>query len=1115
MPFVYRSGTPPPLPSQADQGPSVLRRFLAGAMRTGAGWGASIPAMEPGIGSAVGAGIAGIGEMAAEGIEGSPMNAKRIALEAGLGAVPLGAIFKAGRPVQSAIRSAALAGTGEAGRELTSGEELSPGRIATTTGLGGLLGGILGRFPSEAPKVAGPPPMQIETTAVPGGRVLGDKGITRPIPTPTAKWRGAAPSPTNPLFDEAMLTRAMDELAPRSHVGMDATTAFGTVEPPAPATGAGVPYMEAGTVPYGSAARSAGLEQRQGIKAIAEKLRAAKAAEKLALEQEKLDTIRAAREEAGVEPSEPRFGTAMSAKNLQGGSESMRIGFKQPGEEGDLGSDLLPPPAPTEPLVQIPARFRAATRIPLEGLPEALQAPIPQAVAPTPSPAIPEAPGATGEPVDQLAAIKDILNPKETALNGPRSMEPRLVRGGVPVDINAVRAERLRAPLRGTPAEIPPTLEETAAQQRAAREPYLDVAEGAPQQGIQVEQAGPQSFGELINPQAQAGMDALKAGFKGQMDELDVPAAVPAPAITAERASKMTQNRMTQQPEVADALDELGARYDVATGAEKRGLGAQMSEIRQFLEGKGKYGPPKAPKGAASTAAAVPEPTAPLTTEVPGTSTQTRFEDLLAEARDNEAATEGRVPKGASVDIRENAIVNGVLENADFYAEQAGLDPKAFRDFVTAKYGPRVPTEAIPDWIAEQNALIDKFKGEKGSVDPALLGRVGLAGLGAAAGGIAGGAVGHPFIGMAAGALGGALAPDAIRQVLTGLGAHPSTVEGAVDAISAPSDSPVDIKGMAHRIYQTLPQVQRFNYLADATGLPANAWFGPYGSAMMAGLEHMLSGDPRGADLLKRLTPNRFAQEYRASIDEARRLIQAGDIGRAESSFGEGPLSRVVEMPGQLMTAGDVAARRIIEEAGFSEEEARRFTMTGEPETTAMQHVANFSKGSPLLQMLQPFARTPANIAEQGAMRIPGIGSIVQSFREVPDSLRQQMVQQALGGAEMLGTTAVGSQVDPETGKQLRRFLTNLGGQYSLPANIGFSVGQAMRAGKPLGTAAVGAAAGQGLPIPTIQPALDWGQFLTGNAPLPRGAVPAQLYDMLFPSSKLPSSNIPTRLRKP
>jgi len=396
--------------------------------------------------------------------------------------------------------------------------------------------------------------------------------------------------------------------------------------------------------------------------------------------------------------------------------------------------------------------------------------------------------------------------------------------------------------------------------------------------------------------------------------------------------------------------------------------------------------------------------------------------------------------------------------------------------------------DETPDWVQHELGIVDKLKalaesqkGEKGEISPAALQHL----LAGGAGALIGGAVNDedPFTGAVVGAGLGLAAPSVV-STLHQIGANPDILHNLKDRITTPEG----LKKTAASIWETLPQIQRFNYLTSGPGMAANMWAGPYGSALFAGIEHALSGDPRGTELLKQLAnPLKFGKLWKESLEEASELI-----GRAEgTSFNQatGPVQAGLSLPGLGMTAGDVAARKILTGVGFTEEEARRITLTAEPELPLPKKIADFGKGSALAQLLFPFKRTPANILEQGAERLPGIGSIVQEQREVPDSLRQQLVQQGLSAAVGTGSYALGNNLDPETAKIVRRFVSNFGGQYSMPASMGFAMGQAAQQGKPV--LATGAAAGiNEMPLPTLDTPLQFSKWLFGEGPPPAGVVP-------------------------
>ena len=236
------------------------------------------------------------------------------------------------------------------------------------------------------------------------------------------------------------------------------------------------------------------------------------------------------------------------------------------------------------------------------------------------------------------------------------------------------------------------------------------------------------------------------------------------------------------------------------------------------------------------------------------------------------------------------------------------------------------------------------------------------------------------------------------------------------------------------------------------------------------------------------------------------------------------PLGTVLSYPGHAMTRGDVAIRRILQAAGFPEREARIMTLTSEPEAKGFRSFANFGKGEEhpvynmLFNMLFPFKRTPANIAEGSIQRAPGLGLAIQAFRDKPDPIKQQLAQQGMGIGIGLGNYELGKNLDPETAKRVRRYSTNLAGRYGGIAATGFAAGQMAGRGKPAGPAAVARGLSEAFPFPTTESLQDWGTLgynaLTGgDLELPRGAAPKLLTDIFNPPS--PVLNKPANIVLP
>lgn len=390
------------------------------------------------------------------------------------------------------------------------------------------------------------------------------------------------------------------------------------------------------------------------------------------------------------------------------------------------------------------------------------------------------------------------------------------------------------------------------------------------------------------------------------------------------------------------------------------------------------------------------------------------------------------------------------------------------------------------------------FNKERGAAPTALMAQLGMGLAGAAVGGAVD-PLGDPLLSaMAGGAVG--LSIPTMAQGLLKLGAAPDVVQNAMQDLNLPDGA----KRAAAKVARVLPQMQRANYLADILGLGANAWFGPYGSGVFGALEKGLAGDPRGWAALNELkNPWSFFKEYPSAFQEARSLV-----GRAEG-FSEaeaiGALEKKLTLPGTMLTGGDVAIRRILERHGFSEEEARIMTMTGEPFTKSGESLAHMRGLIPDLTF--PFKRTPVNIVEQGLLRTPGVGFLQQGIGAArgtrqADPLSLQLAQQGMGLGVAAGTEQLGEHLDPEQARVLRRFVTNFAGPYSLLAGAGMAAGQAKRRGQPIvGTTVRNIS--QQLPLPSIEPiqevaalgakVMDRGPSAIRGRDIPRGAYPAGL----------------------
>lgn len=391
---------------------------------------------------------------------------------------------------------------------------------------------------------------------------------------------------------------------------------------------------------------------------------------------------------------------------------------------------------------------------------------------------------------------------------------------------------------------------------------------------------------------------------------------------------------------------------------------------------------------------------------------------------------------------------------------------------------------------------------DRGSIPAGLLMRLGLAGAGAATG-YATDPLDDPYASAAAGGVAGMAGPDIIRSL--------TKIPNLVEKLKVPGG----LKELASKIGRDIPQIQRFNLLMSVPGLAANAVAGPAGSVFFGAIEYGLSGDPRGWKALRILAEGK----WKAKIGEA--FAQAQSVsGRAEGTAmneASNAAERLWATPGVTLSTGDILGRDILMEAGFTEEEARRMTLTSEPWSQAGKNTVNLGRNSPLMQMLAPFRRTAMNIAEQGAERTPGIGFLVNKIREanggIPDSNLLMGIKQGMGVGTGLAGYEIGSQLSDDDAKLYSRFVTNFAGANSLPAAVGFAAGRAEHAGKHPLDASLQEIEGA-LPLPTTRPLQELVTAIrhtaSGNPELPRAALPA-VYRELREKLGLPSSTSATK----
>lgn len=423
------------------------------------------------------------------------------------------------------------------------------------------------------------------------------------------------------------------------------------------------------------------------------------------------------------------------------------------------------------------------------------------------------------------------------------------------------------------------------------------------------------------------------------------------------------------------------------------------------------------------------------------------------------------------------------------------------------------------------NALGDLLTGNRGSIDPEQAARMGLMGAGAVGGAFAYDE--NPVAGALAGGAIGAALPMMIQQVgkmapraLADPALTPET-KNVVQQLLTPEGQGNIIRDLVGSV----PHVMRANMLMSPN-LINNALVGPWGSGFWTAMERYIAGMPDGADMLNRMNPADWASGYIPELHNAADVIRTAE-GAAGERIGStiGPEANKViraytEAPGIAMTAGDMNTRGRLMDSGFTLEQAKEATMTSEPELYFPKALVDLQRrGGAIGQIALPFAKTIANVVEQGAHRTPVLGEITQMLRANPDPANLRMVQQGIGGALGAGGYLAGSNIpsDVEMGggyfdnartlNFLRSFLSNAAGRYSLPVAMGLAAGFANQEGEEIPKQIyTGASEGiNTLPLPSFDVfnsyinaagKLSEDEF-EGAADAPQGSLPTALKGLL------------------
>ncbi len=1108
------SHTPNVVPKPTEQGSA--HPTAAALVRTGAGLLSSLGNWEPGLGTAVAAGVGGAGESIAEMLDAgkldpSVIDPKRVALEATLSAIPGRSYFKLGSLAGSAVKSGAIAGAGEYARERVKGEDIDPHAILKSTAIGGVTGGVFGHFmpampgtnmprtaEGAAPVVANAKPSIADLAAKHAGDVEAFTKAAGPathgmtLDQIAKEASGLPKSHAEALRDAALQTNGQwrgpvleKELARLESLGMHEDAQHLRMAAGRTDTGTTKIYNRARDINQRLA------KQEQAARDAATKAQEART------RMEKLQESGKSRETARqtISGTDPETGEKLSH------TLTVSPGKPKKGEivgGGGAETPTLPGMPPVDPDAALKAEVQAVLaknapqvagevgHVPAPGVPEA---PVVAAAAPpVVAPPVTGAPS-VAPPVSPVAPVNPVVAQElaKTQEEAARAAQEHIDAGGT-----------LGQPVPETPGVVPPVTPPPPAVTRKRGSPgdikIPDVLTGPEKAAV-----GTQILHANYPPELAGQIAPLAEKYHALGDQI---AALP---VTSQNYAETLAGLKKSRGMLGMEMKLLTQKAEEA-GVIAAGHGEATSKQIQdaiTLANENKFGA-QSPVGGHPPMGELPvsgvESTPIYPSDIPGGVPPVEVSGVMPpkEGIPTELPQAGSFPVRGNmegVDLTQSpqgAVESGVsrgLQVADKLAEP-GADQSGF---------------IMGSGLGGFQDLIEKH--------PELAKRLGMSAAGAAIGGVTD-PMDDPVMSMAMGAGVGAMAPDAIKA-LKGSGIKPAEVPEVAKVMS--SGSPEEKKNLAVEIYHLLPNFQRFNYLMSApwSGMGANAVAGPYGALFFGALERALAGDARGAAALRLATPTNWFREFHAGKNQALRMIEHAEAGdpiiRAEMQ-GSGVLgktaTRILQVPATALTSGDIASRTIFGQAGFTEDEAREMTATASKQfIPALRKLGNLARGeqSTFLSLIFPFVKTPLNLIEQGLIRTPGVGSLVQAGRVSRGALktsgRLQATQQAIGGLMGIGGYALGSITPRDDASTLRKFATNAAGPYAAIVALGFAMGQRSNQGGEPGVFPFVQDAMQALPLPTTQSMTEGGKFIDkllggdveGVQDLPRGMVPAFL----------------------
>lgn len=1044
-------GSLPAIPAPKAE-PSFMERLKGWApsiVRGGAGLVSSLAADEPGLGTLLGGGVNALGETVAEGMEGSPLNLKRIAAEGALGMVPMGKIMPAaGTMTRAAVGGGALAATGEGAREYTTSGELDPSRIGESALVGGVtagaLNGLLGKFfGTKSAPTSSAPDLEVQPTAHTGpgtfetrfganGKVI-NRAPSKPIPTPRGIDRlGEVPPGVPPISTGTTSTVRTAYNIPDAPIATN----------PSFIVGRSGEVADARNVPEGQYSKFANWMAKRDTDAA-----------KATAEANKAQAIRDEITLQGLKQGKPSISLSDSAQTPDG-RLSIRTPFKAPEpDKGDVdalagmldggeksqsfdpishdGGVVIPPEGPARDIylawLSKGASHENALSNAAAGIaPRGSNIMRPGSVKVTQAPVVPEAvaaqqpphgrspvsadpvtaPGAAPVPAEAVSAVpayKDPLNGLDYyhvhggPSHGSTVSAAKLAELGIPVSEGEVPV-----PVRpGTPAV------DTAPDAISAPE-SPDVAE--PQSPLarffksRVDAAG-QGYGDIKAAKA-AGEAVPQEGYTiaGQAARRERQAAgLPAPS----RASRVAT--ASAPAPVVDPVEALGATYTpdelIAAGTQSgkldelaRLLKAQPQEPPALAEG---FGPPPG----------TPEPPAEGVSNFKRMMREKGFSDDQIDNMSVEEAAQHLQPPADPNDMA--SMIQALRKKGFTDADIASMS----REQADAHLNPPVPPVAQPAGpkLRKRGGILDESGGnnERGAIDPALVNFLTRAGVGGLVGGAVGGHYGHPFAGALLGAGGAGLLTPNVSRV----------IPAASEAASRSQEGFATAGDIANKLHNTA-LLSPLSVAKKAAAVP--------GELLAAGLS-----EPDKLRELARVlgTPSAWKQAVNAGKDAFNAPDQEVTSG-LENYIQKGPLS----WSGRTMGGIVSGAKDLLGQAGYDSDAANYYTLSGQPNTRPGQAVLQAIRSSKGLSHFLPFSKLAINRIERGIDYSPlGAISALAKAGNTPEDIQMAIRKALVGSAIGYGAYQLTPEDYARDHPVATSLLTAAGGPLSIPLGIGIA----------------------------------------------------------------------------